>query len=442
MKSKVVFALSMGFLFSAVDAADTVKNESDQPYIADLIKHNAYVVVGPLTTKEAAYDASDVIYNFSTTNLDLTLLQLKKTLLTQISDSDLKLNHPILQLSAGVGGQFYSLPTFTPNAAGNIRTAGLDLEGNEIDFNAMITPWVNSFIAISNGSNNNSIQLSNGFLTIGNLNVSPIYFSLGQMNVPFAYSPSGLSTAALPSSMMSIDTPMLLLGYSKNNFMAAIYGYTGSQAIGGSSPIPQAGAETYYKLFFGKNAQSSLKIGISVLTNVADAGGFQNTYYSTHDGQFGGFNESGSSNNLTHSVNGGDINAKILTGPWTLIGEYGASLRRFSVQDLSFDNHGAEPGAARIEARYAPSFIPQKYGAFIGTAWDHTMQALELNFEKNKYAFFFNTAVWRETGLKLEYDRQEDYGPSQTGYGLGATAPIVGTGKGVNAYSIELWAYF
>lgn len=452
MKPKVAIVLSIGLLFGIADGADSVKNGSEFPYITNLINQNAYVAVGPLVTEEAAYDASDVIYNLSSTNLNLSLLQLNKTLLTQISESGFTLNHPILQLSAGVGGQLYSLPTFTTNAAGNIRTAALDFEGGQIDFNAIITPWVNGFVAISNGNNNGSIKLvsskdesinlASGFLTIGNLNVSPIYFSLGEMSVPFAYSPSGLSTAALPASMMTIDTPTLLLGYCKNNFMAAIYGYTGSEVVGGSSPVAQAGVETYYKLFFGKNAESNFKIGVSVLTNVADAGGFQNTYYSTRDGQFGGFSESTSSNNLAHSVSGGDVNAKILTGRWTFIGEYVASLRQFSVQDLSFDNHGAQPQAARIEVRYALGFIPKKYSAFIGTAWDHTMQALELNFEKNKYAFFFNTAIWRETGFKLEYDRQQDYSTSQIGSGLGATAPIMGTGKGVNAFSVELWAYF
>ncbi|MDP1574703.1 MAG: LbtU family siderophore porin [Coxiellaceae bacterium] len=432
----------MRLLFGVVNAADNVKHESDQPYMASLINHNVYVAIGPLVTSEAAYDATDVIYHLSQTNLNLALLESKKTLLTQITDADLKLRHPILQLSAGVGGQLYNLPTFTPNAAGNVRTAGLNLEGNEIDFNAIITPWVNSFVAISNDSDNISLALSSGFLTIGNLNASPIYFSLGEMNVPFAYSPTALSTAALPASMMTINTPTVLLGYSKNNFMAAIYGYTGSEVVGGSSPIPQAGAETYYTLFFGENAQDSCKIGVGVLTNVADAGGFQNTYYATNEGQFGGFDQSGSSNNLAHSVSGGDINVKILAGRWKFMAEYVASLRQFSVQDLSFDNHGAAPQAARIEARYSPAFIPKKHGAFIGAAWDHTMQALELNFEKNKYAFFFNVAIWRATGFKLEYDRQQDYGTSQTGSGLGATAPIIGTDKGINAVSVELWVYF
>ncbi|MCX7124538.1 MAG: LbtU family siderophore porin [Gammaproteobacteria bacterium] len=443
MKLKILMVLSIGLLFSVADGADSVKSESaESPYIANLVSRNIYLAVGPLVTPLAAYDASDVIYNLSVTNLDLALLQSKKILLTQLKESDLTLSHPMLQLSAGVGGEFFSLPAFTVNAAGNFPIAGVALAGAQIDTNAIITPWVNSFIAISDGGNNASIDLASGFLTIGNLTVTPIYFSLGLLSDPFTYSPSGLSTAALPASMMTINSPTFLLGYSKNNFMAAIYGYMGSEVIGGQSPIKQVGAETYYKLFFGKNAASTLKIGLGVVTNVADADGFQNTYYSTQDHQFDGFGGSTSSNNLAHSVDGGDINAKLLTGRWTLIGEYADSLRQFSEQDLSFDNHGAQPGSARIELRYALPFIPQKYGAFLGTAWDHTMQALALNFEEDKYALFFNTAIWRMTMLKLEYDRQQDYAASQSGSGLGATAPIVGTGKGVNVYSLELWAYF
>jgi len=423
------------------------------PRIVRLWEQYVTVTTVPFTNKSLAYNGSDLLYNYSSMNEDLTLLKLKKDIQNELEAAGYKLRRPILQLSGSLAGQIYSSNAFTPNSANGAPTSGVALSNGELDFNAMASSWATGFMAldyngspISTGNRNpiSSIYLERGFLTLGNLNVFPVYFTIGQMYSPFGQYTNSMVSTPVTTSMMQIRTPTAILGFTKGNFMASAFTYEGSETSGGTPMFKQGGANAGYKFAFSDT--KSLNFGVGYVTNVADSQGMQGTGYASTDNQFGGFGSSVGTDNLVHSVGGGDVNATAILGPVTMLAEYISSLEAFSPVDLSFDNGAAKPVAQHYEIDYLLPFIPNKYATTLGVSYDHTEEALALNLEKNQYAIFLNTSLFRETVESIEYNFQQDYSSNDTANGNSANGttptPILGTGKGINSVLMQAAVYF
>lgn len=427
-------------------------DKSDQsPQIIKMWPHYVTVTTVPFQKRHLSYSGSDLLYNTSSINEDLLLLQKKGKVLNAMEAAHYTLHRPILQLSGSVQGQAYSSGSFSTNSANGGATSGITLSTAELDLNAIASSWADAFMALSfsgspvsvgNRAPNSEIYLERGFLTIGDLNKVPIYFTIGEMYAPFGAYTSSMVTTPETQSMMEIRTPVALLGFSKNNFMAAIYDYEGSQTSSGAKLLQQGGVEAGYINRFGSEKANSIKVGAGYVTNIADSQGMQGTGYSTVNGQFGGFGATATSNQLVHAVGGIDGNATLVLGRITLIGEYIVAASSFSPFDLTYDGHGAQPTAGHAEIDYNLPFFSKKYGVALGTSFDQASQALGLNLEQNKYAVFLNANLWRETVESIEYDYQKDYAAENNSIGRGATAFILGTGRGVNTVIGQVGVYF
>lgn len=428
--------------------------DADQPTIRKLWDHYITITTVPFMTRTLAFNGSDLLYNLSSMNEDLALLQQKQQVVEQLHADGIHLDRPVLQVSGALQGQAYSSQSFNPNGANGGPTAGIALSTAELDFNAMASSWATAFMAIdysgspiSTGNRlpNSEIYLSRGFLTLGNLDVFPMYFTIGKMYPPYGRYASSMVSTPVTQSLMEILSPAALLGFSKNNFMATAYTYEGAQIKGSDSIFQQGGVTANYK--FICNEIMNFTVGAGWVSNIADSQGMQGTGYSTVDNQFSGFGSNGS-DNLAHSVNGGDVNATFVAGPVTLIGEYMMGLDTFSPIDLTFDGSGARPIASRIEMDYMLPFLPTKYATTLGLSYDHTADSLALNLEKNKYAIFLNTSLLRETVESIEYNYQQDYAVTDIATGNNGTVnglppqPILGTGKGVNTVLFQVGVFF
>jgi len=428
---------------------DTAAKAKESPEIISLWNHYVTITTVPYLSRHLAYSGSDLLYNVSSVNEDLILLRQKKDLILAMDKAGYPLHRPLVQVSGSLAGQFYSSGAFTPNSSGGNATSGFALSTAEIDFNAIASRWATGFMAldfngspVSTGNRNptGTIYLQRGFLTIGNLDAFPLYFTMGEMYSPFgAYTNSMVSTP-MTQSMMEIRTPTAILGFSKGGYFASFYGYSGSQTSGGDNTVKQCGADTGFKTTF--HGTDSFSVGAGWVSNIADSQGMQSTGYSTTNGQFAGFGVGSATNALVHTVGGADANGSLVVGPVTLIGEYMTATQSFAQTDLSFNNAGASPSAEHAEIDYLFPYFAKKYGAALGVSYDHTAQALALNLEQNKYAVYLNANIWRETIESVEYNYQTDYAAGTTSRGEGATAPIVGTGKGVNTFLMDVGVYF
>lgn len=415
----------------------------------ELVGHFVTVTTSPFVGRHSSYTPSDLLEQTSTMNEDLRLLKTKQALLNNLNAHGYSLDRALVQVSGGIEGQLYSTGGF-----GVSPTDGVNLSTAELDINALASTWASAFMSLSyNGSPissgnrepNSTIYLKRGFATIGNLNVSPIYGSIGLMYVPFGRYSSGMLSTPLTLSMGRIRTEAAVLGASfDNGLFGSVYGFSGSQTSGGSPVFKQGGVNVGLKRSFA-GTEGAYTVGAGWVSNIADAQGQQNTGLGSAT-MFSGFAVAPATNAITHRVGGIDVNAKLHYSAFTMMAEYLGAIRHYSATDMSFYQAGAtatgaEPRAMHIELNYTLPFC-QKRGTNVGVAYGHTWEALALNLPETSYTAYLSTSLLKDTLETIEYRHDVDYGTSDRASGLNATTPISGTGRTRNSVIAQVGVYF
>lgn len=398
---------------------------------------------------KSAYDASDVVYQLSSMKEDLWLLEQRQALehdLNQVGDS--LNNRAIIELSGGLEGQAIYDADYQGGDNGSIS-----LSTAEIDIVPMVSTWASGFFSLdydsspaSTGARNpvSTIYLKRGFVTIGNLDKSPIYFSLGQMYPAFGRYSSAMLTAPLTLSMMRILAPTMNLGYFKNGFYGSVFGYEGN-TNSGNDFIRQGGVDIGYK---NPTSYGAIQFGVSYDTNIADSQGMQNNGLSPEGtSQFAGFQGTSIAanntvaENMVHSVGGGDAHLELAYGNWYWATEFMSAVERFAIPNLEFNGHGALPAALHSELDYTWHLThPWTVGVAYGQSWD----ALPLNLPQNSYWVLLSTSLWKDTIEGIEYRHDSNYGVQALGNATGAGLPVPSANVGGtrNMVTLQLGVYF
>ena len=425
-------------------------------------KRGVSVTASPILGLKSAFDALDLLQQYPTMNEDLLLLrhrELLQYMLNQIGDS---LNdRAIIVLSGGLEAQMIQSGAF----AGK-NNSDVNLSTSEFDVNPMISDWANGFIALSyddsapaTGSRviNSRIYLSRGFITIGNLLVSPIYFTIGQMYAPFGKYSTVMLTTPLTKSVGRIEARAALLGFYDDGIYAEVYGFQGSKTSGTDHVFRQGGVNLGY---MDDLDPWSYNIGAGVVTNIADSQGMDNNglrpeLVATPSGaltpsQFSGFAVTQNATNLVHSVPALDGHADFTVGPFTFLVEYITGLSKFARDDLRYFNAGAKIKALHLEAEFAFHILNRV--VTLAFAYGQTWQLLALNLPKNSYTVVLSSSIWKDTVLGIEYRHDINYPVQRVGTvggdGTGVTngtifpVPAANVGGSRNMVTVQLGAYF
>ena len=425
----------------AMPASDTIK-ASDKPSTTPTVTTTPYLEM------RSAFDGSDVLQEYATINEDLTLLQDNQTAINQSQSPDEELQSPIISLSGGIEGQFYHK---TDNFGGvDTKNQGINLTTSELDVLARASQWATAFMSINynggptddnNRNPDRGLSLTRGFVTIGDLNKSSFYATVGDFFPPFGRFSTMMLTPPETYSMASINTQAALLGYYHNGLNISTFGYSGSMTSGSNNVIKQGGANVRYDFSKGDN---NYEVAASYVSNIADAEGFQST--SAADDAFAGFGVSDGSNNngndLAHRVDGLDFNAKAEVGNFALIGEYVTATRAFDVNDLNYNGSAATPSSVHAEIQY----MTETHGKPLGfaLAYGHTWESLALNLPQDSITTVISTSWWKNTVESIEYRCDFDYDDSNsyTTSSSDGNTKSTGTGKVNHSIIAQLGVYF
>lgn len=413
--------------------------------------HALTITTSPLTGDTMAGDASDILEQMSSKNQQLTLLQQQAVFLNYLAAEGSPLTRPVIELSGGLEGQLYEVNGFNISSNPN----GVNLSTAQLDVNAIISTWASGFMAlqynnqpISQGNRmpNGSVYVDRGFMTLGNLNQFPVYFSGGLMYLPFGRYSSLMLTDPLTQSLGQTRTPTVLVGYSQYNVYASVYGYSGDQTSGGDPVIKQGGTDVGYKYLFGTNQGYSWDNGVGVISNIADSQGLQSTG-NPNDSEFQGFSMN-DNNDIAYRVPAIDAHSMLSIGNWTISAEYVGALEAFDAEDLSYESSpaqettGAQPQALHTEIDYSWHVLSKPIN--FGIDYDHSWQALGAYLPEQSFTGDISTSLIRNTLLTFEYRRDDDYSTSDVaagGYPV-STYSMSGTGEGRNTYLAQLGVYF
>ncbi len=407
------------------------------------------VSTSPILGLRSKYDASDLVVNISSMNEDLRLLSQRRLLEKVANDHGYTYaQKPFVVLSGALEGQALAGNDFNHDSSSDI-----DLDTAELDVEPVVSPWAAGFMSLqyddsspATGSRtgNSRFYLQRGFLTIGDLNRAPVYFTLGQMYAPFGRYSSNMVTNPITKSIGRTLTREALFGYADHGFYAEAYGYRGDVRINSAkSSVNEGGGNIGIKRAY---SHGDYDIGAGLISNLGDSQGAQNTGYGV-SGAFGGFsvNKGAGSDLMVHRVPAANVHASADIGNWTVITEYVGATRRFNSQDLTFNNRGASPKAMDAELVY--NFAVKNRPTNLGFMYDQSWQALGLNVPRQSFTVAMNTSIWKDTIESLEFRHDNNYQPNDTATGRISTNTTgtnvnLGPYHSRNLYTLQVGVYF
>lgn len=417
--------------------ADSMNTEGRVPYGQHMLANlgGFAVITSPYLHPDMAYSGGDLIVNYSSINKDSALLQQRQTFQHALYDLGYSMPRAgtLIELSGEIEG-LAQAQTRNPN---NYYSA-LDLTDAELDMQILANRWMTGFMSFSynnfpsssgNRQFNSAVQLNNGFITFGDLDVSKWRASVGQMYVPFGVYNSFMVTDPINKTLFRTLGRPLLIGYGvpgTPGFNAAAYTFVGTSSVGHintttaqgnnaswNRSLNQYGADANYQFNFTKNVRTTW--GASYIANVADSTGMQSTNVKINSPNFQGFANNSGSEVLAHLVPGVDGRGELDVYDYSLIGEYTTATREFSPLNLTYNGDGAKPSAWHAEGVY--SFSPWDKPSTVALSYDRSYQSLGLNVPQQSVGVAWNISIWRNTLLSLELRRSLNYSDDDTATG-------------------------
>ena len=406
------------------------------------------VISSPFLGDRPAFDGSDYIVNISSINRDIRLMQQRRRLYRAYK----RIGYPAPEMPIiAISGK--AEPQATINRPYVGKTDGdVTLGSSEIDFAAALNQNVEAYIAIAFDEsppsvgpriNNSAFNLNMGFVNIGNLDKTPLYFMAGQLYVPFGRYSSAMISAPLTMNMARTKSRPFIFGYKsqeESGPFAAIYGYKSDTTLGKSGV---GGLNLGY--IFAKQDING-EVGASYISSIDDAAGMQITA-STPGTTFGGFGSQINGNEWVRKTPALDIHGNIGIDRYNFSAEWLTVTEPFRSQDLSMNDHGARPQSGQLEANVTFKAFNRPSSIGAGYQWSH--DALALNLPLQRFIGVFNISIWKDTVESIEYRHDIDYAASQFANGANsvlATFPpninTVGTGKGSDTVSAQIGVYF
>jgi hypothetical protein len=409
------------------DRADDIGGELVAEDSSSLIESPLFpsVTIAPYIGVRSHFDGAELIINNPSINDDVKLLELRQAERAELAAQGITTSQPRLIFSGDVEGEVYSASNYDGSDSSNI-----DLSDAELNAFIEANDWVSGYITITysdaadgqaNPINNSGYELSQGFMTVGNLDSSAFYSTIGQMYVPFGSYSSFMVTSPLTKDIGRTKARALLVGYNpqREGFepFASAYAFQGSTNVANSD---SSGQIKNYGLNGGvqfAKDQYSFSLGASYINNIAESEGMQGNGDSSQ--HFNGFAEQASYEDIGTRVPGADVYGTFGYGDWTAIAEWTGATSQFDEDNLSFNGDGAQPKAAAFEVGYAfNAWRPSSVALGYNQSWE----ALALNLPEKAYVGTYSVSVWERTLFSLQYIRNSGYDNGTTGRGQGEKA--------------------
>jgi len=476
VKSKFISVVLVGFLFSfcgqifAANLKDrtvvlerqveslqnqiaTMKNENKNLDFEKYFRGPSVATSPAFGIRRSADDASDLMVSLSSIHEDLILLQLRKKMDRYARANKVEIpQRPVVALSGGVEGQANYVHNYNKTERNDIN-----LSRAELDVIGEAGPWATAAMIISYDKDrpatgarvtNSRLTIDRAFATIGQLEKCPIYFTIGQIYAPFGKFSSYMVTTPSMKALGRFKDRMAVLGFSQDFTRGEssgvvsmqVYGYPGETKVQDNNIVEHGGFNLDLEF---KKDKFALKIGGSVIGNIAESDGMQSNIFN-YSGALGA-----GSTTITDRVYGIDGRIKASFDRYTLLAEYVGAGKCFNVNDLSHNGQGAKPQALSIEGAvdFQIADKPNTLAAGYGQTW----QALALRLPRNTFFASYGLSFWKNTIFSVEYRHDVNYQWSDTAQGNGpsggsrmtpVTVNVTDGGRHKNTVTAQFGIYF
>lgn len=331
------------------------------------------------------------------------------------------LNDAYLNLAATVNdwaSVFASLSynTATINAAPTSGTAA----GMRSEYSAAYSNNITGALASS------TVQLEQGFATLGNFDVSPLFVQVGKQFQDFGRYEIHPITRSMTQVMSETLATSIKLGFLvPMGFHGSIFAFDTplNQVTTAGSGTTSASTNADYGVALGydnNNEQLGFDLGAAWLYNMM---GVNDIAYNV-----GGFNlTSNAVRGYTSNTGGYALYADVNSGPFTLGARYTAT-QKFNRLDLPTNGTadvvggglvagavGAKPWAAGVQAGYGFDAWGKGQNVYLG--YQASRQASGLGLPRSRWLAGYGLDMWKNTSFGIEWDNDSDYAVANGGSG-------------------------
>ena len=388
------------------------------------------VISSPYIGERTPFDASHLITNFPKTRLDENLLIQRQNIEDFLIRSNIPItDRPFIDISGDL-----EIFGFINSRDNDTTLSQIDISEIEIDIISAINSWVSGFVAILVDASpaqeggpvffdsgypttsagfipgdapailNSNVFFEVGFATVGNLNRSPFFATVGQIYVPFGRYVNYMFTTSLTRVIGRTKARAISLNYrsqADSGVYGSLYGFDGETGPGRNGTI--GGNISYY--FATEKATG--EIGGGAISNMGDS--FQGLL------RFAGFGANEFTLRLDHQVPALNFYGRLNAGKFGLFAEYVGGVERFAERDLGFNGEGAKLQAWNSQIAYFFEMLGRP--SSFAFAYEGTTGAYALGIPENRFGIAYNTSIWRNTVQTIEVRRDINYPAGTTGNG-------------------------
>lgn len=386
------------------------------------------------------------IVSYAGYNQDYHLLRQEQRLDQAFNRAGLPgLTDPILSLSGKIVGEIAGA-----RQTGKGSSSDINVDTAELDVATRAGDWATGFMALKfdnsfsgpTRTSNSRLFVEKAFVTIGNLEKTPFYLTIGQKFVPFGQYNNFMVTGPMNRRLGRVLARQISVSYAspitESGLYATLFAFRGDIQ---TSHINNGGGTVGY-IFRGDKFRFDM--GVDYISNIADSQGMQDNGV-PFNGNFRGFGATPSAPGfnpeaLAKRVPGIDVHADLTLGDYRFIAEYTGATTSFSPLNMTFNGVGARPQAVNL--LFAYNFKSWCKDSNIALNYGQTSQALALNLPQRRWAIAYNISPWRNTLLSLELRRDQLYPSTNIATGQGLLFPVAFSGGYVNALTAQFGMYF
>jgi hypothetical protein len=293
----------------------------------------------------------------------------------------------------------------------------------ELGIMSQIGSWVEVGASLLYEEDDTDLDVDTAYITLYNPDVAPVYFTGGQIYVPFGVYETNLVSDPLTLELGETRETAALVGFEYQvdglgGFGGSVYGFNGDTKLNGDNRISSWGANLGY-------AWEQDDVGVALaagwINNLGDADGLQDALSDNRSAAFDELVEGEDPRADTFSTDaidrtaGWTVSLGVVAGRFNLIGEYLSATDAFDADSLAWKDKGAKPSAWNVELGYSfPVFGKETVAA---VAYQGTDEAVALELPKESWLVGWSIGILENTALSFEYRHDSDYSENQGGTG-------------------------
>ena len=284
------------------------------------------------------------------------------------------------------------------------NTSDIWLETADFEIGFEPNEWVNGYVYICWYDDDESFDLDEAVVNLGNTDKYPVTLSVGKMYVPFGVFETNMVSDPLTQEFGETRKVAFKINGEYKNVYGSVYTFNGDvDEVGEEDKIRCFGANIGYTM---ETEKVEMDLGLDYINNIMESFGFQDNYDDME---------------LQDYADGLSAHAVVSSGPVKVIGEYVTAMDDIEFTDEKID----APKAWNMEVGY--NFKALNKDAIVGVSYQGTDNTPGWLPEKR----LMGTAgvnLTDHVGVAVEYRHDEDYSEGDGGTGEDCQALTVQMG--------------